>query len=126
MSFIAAAVTAAAAIGSTLIGKRASDKAARAQTQAAEQSNQLQREQFDRQIELQEPFRQAGMTGQNELMRLLGYRAMQDQRATDRQPSRSAWNSFRRIPDMGSACPKDSRHWTAVLRLAAAYCRARR
>jgi hypothetical protein len=65
-------VTAAAAVGSAAMGKRASDKAARAQTQAAEQSNQLQREQFNRMIELQEPFRQAGMTGQNELMRLLG------------------------------------------------------
>jgi hypothetical protein len=65
-------VTAAAAVGSAALGKRGADKAARAQTQAAEQSNQLQREQFNRQIELQEPFRQAGMTGHNELMRLLG------------------------------------------------------
>jgi hypothetical protein len=63
---------AAASVGSAAIGSRAASKASKAQTQAADQAAQLQREQFDRQVELQEPFRQAGMTGQNELMRLLG------------------------------------------------------
>jgi len=65
-----------AIIGSALIGGAASargtKKAAQAQTQAADQSAQLQREIFERQTELQEPFRQAGITSQNELMRLLG------------------------------------------------------
>jgi hypothetical protein len=65
-----------AIIGSALIGggmsSRASKKASRAQQQSADQSAQLQREMFNRQVELNEPFRQAGITGQNELLRLLG------------------------------------------------------
>ena len=68
--------TAAAIVGSALIGgavsSRAASKAAKAQTQAADQAAQVQRETFERQVELQEPFRQAGITSQNELMRLLG------------------------------------------------------
>jgi hypothetical protein len=65
-----------AILGSAVIGgamsSRASKKASRAQQQAADQSAQLQREMFNRQVELNEPFRQAGITGQNELLRLLG------------------------------------------------------
>jgi hypothetical protein len=65
-----------AIIGSALIGggmsARASKKASRAQQQAADQSAQLQREMFNRQVELNEPFRQAGITSQNELLRMLG------------------------------------------------------
>jgi hypothetical protein len=68
--------TAAAIIGSAAIGAAASSrgasKAARAQQQAADQAAQLQRETFERQVELQEPFRQAGITSQNEMLRLLG------------------------------------------------------
>ena len=68
--------TAAAILGSAVIGgavaSRGASKAARAQTQAAEQASQVQREIFERQTELQEPFRQAGITSQNELLRMLG------------------------------------------------------
>jgi len=68
--------TAAAVLGSAVIGgavaSRGASKAARAQTQAAEQASQVQREIFEKQTELQEPFRQAGMTAQNELLRMLG------------------------------------------------------
>jgi hypothetical protein len=68
--------TAAAIIGSAAIGAAASSrgasKAARAQQQAADQAAQVQRETFERQVELQEPFRQAGITSQNEMLRLLG------------------------------------------------------
>ena len=68
--------TAAAILGSAVIGgavaSRGASKAARAQTQAAEQASQVQREIFEKQTELQEPFRQAGMTAQNELLRMLG------------------------------------------------------
>ena len=70
-------VTAAAVLGgsqivSGIIGARAGDKAARAQTEAANSQAAAQRQMFERQIELQEPFRQAGLTGQNRLMQLLG------------------------------------------------------
>jgi len=65
-----------AIIGSALVGGAASmagaSKAAKAQSKAADQAAQVQRETFERQVELQEPFRQAGITSQNELMRLLG------------------------------------------------------
>jgi hypothetical protein len=68
--------TAAAIIGSAAIGaaaaSRGASRAARAQTQAADQAAQVQRETFERQVELQEPFRQAGITSQNEMLRLLG------------------------------------------------------
>jgi hypothetical protein len=68
--------TAAAILGSAVIGgaaaSRGASRAARAQTQAADQAAQVQREIFERQTELQEPFRQAGITSQNELLRLLG------------------------------------------------------
>jgi hypothetical protein len=63
---------AASSIGSAALGSRAASKAASAQQKAADQAAQVQRETFERQAELQEPFRQAGITSQNELMRLLG------------------------------------------------------
>ena len=55
--------------GASLFG---SSKAAQAQQDAAAQSAALQREMFDKQVALQEPFRQAGLTSQNQLMNLLG------------------------------------------------------
>ena len=68
--------TAAAILGSAVIGgtiaSRGASRSARAQTQAADQAAQVQRDIFERQTELQEPFRQAGITSQNELLRLLG------------------------------------------------------
>lgn len=74
---------AAASVGGSLISSNsaksaantqaaAADRAAEAQLQAARESNQLQRDIFDKQVSLQEPFRQAGMTGQNRLMEMLG------------------------------------------------------
>jgi hypothetical protein len=52
---------AAAVVGSALIGSSASSKAASAQSQAADQSNALQAQQFERQTQLQAPFREAGL-----------------------------------------------------------------
>ena len=63
---------AASSIGSAAIGSRSASKAARAQQQASQQAADVQREIFQKQTELQEPFRQAGISSQNELMRLLG------------------------------------------------------
>jgi len=68
--------TAAAVLGSAVIGgalsARASSKAAKAQTQAAQAAAQQQQSAFDKQAALQEPFRQGGLTAQNEIMQLLG------------------------------------------------------
>ena len=71
MSGIATAIVASAAIGGA-VSSRGASKAARAQTQATDEAARVQREIFERQTELQEPFRQAGITSQNELLRMLG------------------------------------------------------
>jgi hypothetical protein len=46
--------------------------AAKTQAQAAADANAAQERMFQKQIELQEPFRQGGMTAQQEIMQLLG------------------------------------------------------
>jgi hypothetical protein len=61
--------TAVIGAGTGLIG---SDRAARAQKYAADRAADTARETFERQVELQEPFREAGLTAQNRLMTLLG------------------------------------------------------
>ena len=62
----------AAMAASTLLQSSASRSAARTQAAAADRSTELQREQFERQVELQEPFRQSGLAAQNRLLTLLG------------------------------------------------------
>ena len=68
--------TAAAIIGGSLIGGGASmiasSKAAGAQKQAADAAAASQERMFERQVELQEPFRQGGLTAQQQIMQLLG------------------------------------------------------
>lgn len=66
MTFFAAA----AVIGSSLIGANASENAADTQAAAANRSADLQREQFERQVQLQEPWRQAGIGALNQLIPL--------------------------------------------------------
>jgi hypothetical protein len=65
-----------ASVGGSLIGgsqaSKAAGKAADAQSQAAMYSAELQRDMFNRQTELQEPFRQAGLSAQNQLLTYLG------------------------------------------------------
>lgn len=53
-------------------GRKASSQAADAQTAAAQQSNDFQKYIFDKQTELNAPFRENGLAGQNRLMDLLG------------------------------------------------------
>jgi hypothetical protein len=67
MSAVATAI-----IGSTLLGSEASGNAADAQLQGSRESAAAQERMFAKQTELQEPFRQAGLTSQNRLMELLG------------------------------------------------------
>ena len=77
------ALIAGAMVGSAVLGSSASSNAANAQAaasgdaaaaqlQGTRESIAAQEKAFNRQVELQEPFREAGMKGQNELMRLLG------------------------------------------------------
>jgi hypothetical protein len=60
------------AVASSLIGGNAAESAAETQAGASRESAALQKAMFDKQMELQDPFRQAGLTGQNRLMELMG------------------------------------------------------
>jgi hypothetical protein len=68
----AAAIGAVASVGGGLIASSGAKKAATTQAQAAEQAQLSQERAFERQVELQEPFRQAGLTAQEQIMQLLG------------------------------------------------------
>jgi hypothetical protein len=59
-------------IGSAMNSSKASSAAAQTQAEAANRASDLQKQQFDKQMELQEPYRAAGLTGQNRLMELMG------------------------------------------------------
>ncbi len=48
-------------VASSLIGANAAGKAAKAQAGAADQATQLQREMFEKQLELQKPYQEAGV-----------------------------------------------------------------
>lgn len=56
MSFVAAAI-----VGSAAIGAYSANRAGKAQASAAGRAADLQQQQFDRQVELQAPFREAGV-----------------------------------------------------------------
>jgi len=60
-----------AMLGSAALGARASRKAASTQAEAAREGMDAQERMFERQLELQEPFRQSGLEAQNMLMREL-------------------------------------------------------
>jgi len=68
----AAGIGAVASIGGGLIASGGAKKAARAQAAAAENANAAQERMFNKQMALQEPFRQGGVTAQNRIMELLG------------------------------------------------------
>jgi hypothetical protein len=63
---------AAVTVGSSIMGSRAAKSAAGTQAAASAAATDAQERMFERQVELQEPFREAGMAGQNRLMALLG------------------------------------------------------
>ena len=54
--------------GSALLGAKASNKAAETQAASTDQATQLQREMFNKQVELQQPWQQAGQTALNALV----------------------------------------------------------
>lgn len=56
----------------SLVGADASRKAANTQADTARQAAALQKQMFEKQIELQEPFRQGGLAAQNRLLQYLG------------------------------------------------------
>ncbi len=70
---MAGIITAAAiGAGASLYGSRQARRAGDQQVDAARQGQAMQERMFNRQNELQEPFRQAGISGQNRYMELMG------------------------------------------------------
>ena len=65
-------IPAAASLIGGAISSSGAQSAASTQAAAADRAAALQKEMFDKQVELQDPYRQAGLTGQNRLMELLG------------------------------------------------------
>jgi hypothetical protein len=63
---------AAASVVGSVVSSGAAGKAASTQAASADRAAQLQNEQYLKGVELQEPFRQGGLQGQNRLMTLLG------------------------------------------------------
>lgn len=64
---------AGAVVGSAVIGGISSNKAASTQASAADRSADVQREMFERQVELSEPWRKAGEQALNKLIPLTDY-----------------------------------------------------
>ena len=58
--------------GSALLGASASKSAAKTQAAATDRAGELQKEMFEEQNRLQEPFRQGGLTAQNKLLTYFG------------------------------------------------------
>lgn len=74
MSGIAAAigVSAVAGVAGAAMSSSAAKSASKAQAAAAQQQVDAQKEMFEKQIELQAPFREAGLAAQNRLLTYLG------------------------------------------------------
>lgn len=68
----AAVIGGVATIGSGVISASGASKAAKTQAQAAREAQDAQERMFEKQMQLQEPFRQGGMAAQQQLMYLLG------------------------------------------------------
>ena len=71
MVAVAGAQAGASLVGGSMKG-RAAKRAANAQVQSAAEASRLQREMYAQQQALQDPYRQAGLTGQNRMMELMG------------------------------------------------------
>ena len=71
-SLIGGSIAARGASQAASTQAEAANRAAELQAQSAEKAQALQKEMFDLQRAGQEPYRQAGLTGQNRLMELLG------------------------------------------------------
>ena len=69
---VAAAVIGAATLGGGLIASSGAKKAGQVQADAAREAQTANERMLERQIGLQEPFRQGGMTAQAQIMNLLG------------------------------------------------------
>jgi hypothetical protein len=64
MSDPVTAIVGGGSVVSGVMGAKAAKSAARTQAASADYAAELQKEQFDKQVELQAPFREAGLTAQ--------------------------------------------------------------
>jgi hypothetical protein len=69
---IAAVIGGTAAVAGGLIASGGAKSAANTQAQASREAQAAQERQYQQQVALQEPFRQAGLTAQEQIMQLLG------------------------------------------------------
>jgi hypothetical protein len=72
MPVVPALIGAATAVGGAAIASKGAKKAADTQAQAAREAQAANERMLERQIGLQEPFRQGGITAQSKIMELLG------------------------------------------------------
>lgn len=72
MSDPVTAIVGGGSVVSGVMGASAAKKAAKTQAASADRAADLQQEQFNKQIELQAPFREAGLTAQNKLLDYMG------------------------------------------------------
>lgn len=73
---VGAAIGAVASVAGGAMASSGAKSAAKTQAAAADRATALQGEMFDKQVELQAPFRAGGLTAQNRLMTLLGLNPM--------------------------------------------------
>lgn len=72
MPIVPALIAGAATVGGAVIASNGAKKAANVQAQAARDAQAANERNLQKQIDLQEPFRQGGLTAQNKIMELLG------------------------------------------------------
>jgi hypothetical protein len=72
MSDPVTAIVGGGSVVSGVMGAKAAKSAAKTQAASADYAAQLQQEQFDKQVELNAPFREAGLTAQNKLLDYMG------------------------------------------------------
>ena len=75
MSDPVTAIVGGGSVVSGVMGAKAAKSAAKSQAASADYAAELQKEQFDKQVELQAPFREAGLTAQNKLLDYMGLSA---------------------------------------------------
>lgn len=75
MSFVAAALIGGATLASGVMGAQAAKDSAKIQAKSADRATALQREMFEKQLEMQKPWQEAGEQALNKLIPLTDYTA---------------------------------------------------
>ena len=104
MPVLGAVIGGVASIGGGLLASSGAKSAANTQAQAARDAQAAQERMFEKQMALQEPFRQGGMAAQNRLLTLLGINPNAGQPAMPSGPQRfqTPYGTIE-VPGMGGA-----------------------